>query len=1236
MKAELLSGALALDRENPWPGLDYFDERASELFHGRDAEINELLRRVLASPVTVLFGKSGLGKTSLLRAGLFPRLRAENFLPVYVRFDVGSSASALIGQIQARLFAELKGASAEFPEPEPGESLWEYLHRADLELWSPHNYRLTPVFVFDQFEELFTLGAANPRKVDQLRTELGDLLENRIPSALEDARETGTHGRRLELHAQPYRAVVSLREDFLAELESSTWAGAMPSLLQRENRMPLRPMSIKQGLQAVHDTAPHLIDAELAAVVVRFIAGSPQSRKAGTALRDETATLHSTTFALGTTTTFAAAGTFVEPALLSLLCHELNEVRKVEGKTMIDLEIFEAKKETIISDYYRKSIADLPDKVGRFIEQQLITQQGFRNGFPVDDAIQTGLVTEEQIRLLVNRRILRLEERYGTRRVELTHDLLTHSVRENRALRDAEDVERRRQVELEKERQLQKEELERLDADNRRQRALRRQWRNFATISLVLTLAAGVATIYAFFARNRLQDALSTTASVKAASESAVFTDPIFGVPPDVGALLALAGDALSSSVATRRGLISAHQRLLDVATILPQKSAVASVAFSPDGAKIATAGWGKSVAVWNARTGKPLGKPLHGHDGPVLSVAFSPDGDTLASASFDGTVRLWNVSEGGGFGDPIGEPLRGHKGRIFAVRFSPDRDRRTLATGGADATVILWDVATREQIAVLNEHKAEVKSLAFSPNGRLLASGSWDGSVILWDVQAHRMLGEPLRSQPLATSSGDRAARADDEARVFAVAFSADGKKLASASQDNTITFWDPQTRRKVGDPLRDSLVHHLLSMDLASDGNAVVSATREGTITLRTWQPEHSTAWASRTLASGGAAVLSVAFNPSSDASSRSLASASWDGTAVLWNLAHPVQVAERHQGRFDRLDGAAFSPDGRTLAFAGKDNTVALWSVAEPHSVEHLSGHAQRVASVAFSPNGKSIASGSVDGEVILWDAATHQRIGDAMKEHRQAVTSLAFSPDGETLASASDDKTVILWSVATQRARDRPIRPSESATTTITDLAYSRNGEVLVIGTSDGKLAPWDPVRGTPLPIAAPSKDDGVTAFVFSPDGSTLISIGHEGSLIARDVVSWKPTYERLEGSRGRVLKLLMYPDGNLFASVGSGNTIILRDARTLQSLGALVSRHEAQFDGAALSPDGRKIATIGVDESVILWDADLDLLRSNLCSKFRRSLSHEEWSDYIGVEAEIPYKPQCEQLPAPTP
>jgi WD40 repeat protein len=1225
MNVEFLAEAVTLDKENPWPGLDYFDERSSALFHGRDSEISELLRRVAASPVTALFGKSGLGKTSLLRAGVFPRLRAANFLPVYVRFDVAASGQTLIRQIQGRLLAELKAAAADFPAPDENESLWEYLHRADLELWSAHNHRLTPVLVFDQFEELFTLGASNPDQVDKLRIELGDLVENRIPRTLAQQLERAGH-RPLDLHAQHYRIIVSLREDFLAELESSAWADAMPSLLQRENRMPLRPMSPAQALQAVHSTAPDLIDEALARVIVHFVSAAPQPQAARMALRGETT-------ALGTTTTFAAAGSEVEPALLSLLCRELNEARKQAGKTVIDREIFAANKDTIISTYYRKSIADLPDQVGRFIEQQLITQQGFRNSFPIHDAIATGLVTEEQIRLLVDRRILRLEERYGTRRVELTHDLLTHSVRENRALRDAEDAERKHREQLEQERRRHQEERERLDAENRKQRRLRRRAVGFSIVSVVLLLVAVVAFGLALHASRNARNALEAAASAKAASESALFIDPIFGVPVRVDTLLALAGEKLKSSVEAQRGLLSAHRRLLDARAIVQRDNAVARVAFSPDGQKLATAGWDNRVILWGLHNDKQPGVPLiehvlSGHQEPVMSVAFSPDGTMLASASWDGTVRLWDVK-----GQKIGEPLSGHSGRVFSVKFSPDG--KTLAWGGAnktssgtDYTVILWSVGAPHALGEpLRGHSDDIRSVAFSPDGRTLASGSDDGTVIFWDVESHRALSPPLRPPKDEHDAQQR----PDQSSVFEVAFSADGRLLAAGSADNTVTFWDPETRHIVGDPLRENPDNHLSSIGLSPDATTLVSANREGRITL--WNLETRKP---RPFSGQGAGVLSVAISPDG----KTLASSGWDGTVVLWDITRPVQVAERRLRRADHLAGAAFSPDGRILVFAGKDaagkqDIVALWDVTTKRFVDRLLGHTERVSSVAFSPDGKTIASGSVDGLVMLWDTSKHPAEGNPLREHQKEVTRLAFSPDGNTLASASVDQSVILWDVTTRRPRGQPFPHSAP----VSSLAFSPDGATLVTGTQAaagkaGTITRWDVLRGREIqdPPLRASSDGGVTAVDFSPDGRTLISGHLDGSVIAWRVSDWEPIGGTSVENRGRVLGLLFSPDGKSIATVGSGHTIMLWDAATRQALGPLVTRSDAEFDGVALSPDGKTLATIGKDPSVMLWEANSEAWRHELCGKLPSNLSRSDWWRYI--DPDIKYRAQCEDLSIP--
>ena len=181
---------IAIDEQNPWPGLGSFDEGAARYFNGRQTESAELRRLLVDTPLTVLFGASGLGKTSLVQAGLFPLLRKQHYLPVYVRLDLGDRTAPLIEQVKSALQSQILAKGVDAPAMRDGESLWVYLHRPELELWSKQNQLLTPVFVFDQFEEVFTLGAENPAAIARLRIDLADLVENRLPAALaENARK---------------------------------------------------------------------------------------------------------------------------------------------------------------------------------------------------------------------------------------------------------------------------------------------------------------------------------------------------------------------------------------------------------------------------------------------------------------------------------------------------------------------------------------------------------------------------------------------------------------------------------------------------------------------------------------------------------------------------------------------------------------------------------------------------------------------------------------------------------------------------------------------------------------------------------------------------------------------------------------------------------------------------------------------------------------------------------------
>jgi hypothetical protein len=406
-----------LDRDNPWPGLASYDEKSQLFFSGRTAEADELLRRILDEPLTVLFGKSGLGKTSLLHAGLFPRLRALDLLPVLVRLHVRQTSEPFLEQVRVRLFEELRRHGIEHTGSTAGETLWEYLHGAGQEFWSRQNRLVRPVFVFDQFEELFTLGRAAPTRIEAFREELADLAENRIPAALMRRHESdGTTGTALNTRAMPYKIVIALREDFLADLES--WRAVMPSL--RRNRMRLLPLRPDQALEAVcNERTSHLVTESLARTIVAFLSSCGSSEA-------------SESESVGATSA-------VEPALLSLFCRGVNEQRQRDRKAAFDAELLDGAKGTLVKDFYKTSFADQPERVRRFIEEDLVTESGYRNSYSIADAESRGLVRASEVDVLVNRHLLRHEHHLGADRLELTHDLLTQAIVE------ARDERRRRQ-----------------------------------------------------------------------------------------------------------------------------------------------------------------------------------------------------------------------------------------------------------------------------------------------------------------------------------------------------------------------------------------------------------------------------------------------------------------------------------------------------------------------------------------------------------------------------------------------------------------------------------------------------------------------------------------------------------------------------------------------------------------------------------------------------------------------
>ncbi|MBI5768638.1 MAG: tetratricopeptide repeat protein [Verrucomicrobia bacterium] len=459
----------ALDVENPWPGLATFTEDQAALFHGRDAEIRELSRRGERNALTVLFGQSGLGKSSLLQAGVFPRLRAAGFCPVYLRLDHGPGAPTPGEQVKSMVAAETArhGTWTKAGAAQPGESLWEFFHHRDDRLVGGTGRTIVPVLVFDQFEELFTLGAGAGGGAERTRavafmSELAELVENR-PSEKLVARleESSAEMDAFDFGRTDYRVVITLREDYLPHLESLKTI--MPALM--ENRMRLARMTGTQALEAVAKPGGSLVTAEVARAIVEFVAGA----RGGSVER--------------------LAELDVEPPLLSVICRELNERRRAAGQAQITADLVTGNRREILTDFYERSMSDLPAPMRTFVEDHLLTKSGFRDNLSLESALDFPGVTRPLIDTLVNRRLLRTEDRLGVERVELTHDVLAEVIRasrDERQQRDALQTEERRRREAE-------EALARAEAE--KSAARRSLWRTRMMLAAcaVLALAAGFA-----------------------------------------------------------------------------------------------------------------------------------------------------------------------------------------------------------------------------------------------------------------------------------------------------------------------------------------------------------------------------------------------------------------------------------------------------------------------------------------------------------------------------------------------------------------------------------------------------------------------------------------------------------------------------------------------------------------------------------------------------------------------
>ncbi|MGC2635641.1 MAG: WD40 repeat domain-containing protein [Acidobacteriaceae bacterium] len=1241
-------GHATVDPQNPWPGPDAYDEASRDFFKGRDAEARELLRLIRAAPLTVLYSKSGLGKTSLLQAGLFPLLRREHYLPVPLRLDFAqTTVIPPLEQVMQRLIVALKGAGADYPQPESGEGIWEYLHRKDAEFWSADNFPLVPVLIFDQFEELFSRSGGNAQLIRQVFNDLADLIENRIPA--EVASETaGARRSRLDLLTQHYRVLLSFREDYLPDVR--TWEKQVPSLLR--NTLRLDPMTRECAIRAVEETGKAVLEPDVAPYIVDFVGRREQ--------------------AAGTVDT---SDVVIEPVLLSLCCTQLN-LRRVKG-ARIDIELVKNAGQDILESFYRAALED-PDvkgepDVAHFIETYLIQGDHFRGDYPKQEALDEHKLRETQLSALTDRiRLVRIVYRSDTARIELIHDRLVPVVRKARDQRQALEA----QAERDKERAYNAELVRQRDKANRNLK-----WA--AALALLSLILAGLAALKGVQFR-QLKTHATVGWDVERLAGGRLAMDA--KDPLDEMGYRALAVYRLSQKEKNLREAAPASLSALNIVlgkyvhlyriVRFPGMSPTPAISYSPDGKSLAIGTESGVVQILDLATMKmtrtldcqPRGKEAawdlaFNSDGSKLAVGYSSEvvdqpGSgmvcvfDLASSSY----RRWSSHEHGG---PAAD--------VFSVALGGKNDGEYVIFGGSEHVLRKWDLATQNVLEM--PQSAAVVAVAINSNGQRVATGGDDGMLKVWNVAD---LGDATK-QPMVL--------AGHQAVIQQIAFSpVNPDRLISAGDDGRIMAWNVAGGCRTDESkLQDARIE---TVAINADGMFLASGGADGYVRMF---------------------KLPAVIGSCEKAAHK--ASAAADSEKSEFDVI-PEGLLSGHGGM---IWGVAFGPDGDQLASAGQDGSVRIWvrnsgsfslAALRIHSndaIKDVRNGAPIVPGLliatAITPDSKSIVAGDGLGNLYVWDrppetgAPSILEPNVAWKAHDGPIRGLVCLRNGSkiTVISAGDDDVIRRWDLATHQeiGADLPLK-------SVWAMALSPDGKVLAAATRRGAVQLWDPVTGAAGAALPPTKTMG-TAFAlsgiaFTSDGKYLaLSSKYFGSLLIRDPA--RPDWDHQLFGQNMGTTGVAHGKGAWLLSSGVDGGVLEWEAAALQRPPSTGLRVENDFTfrmgtpgfrapdsivAMGASADGKIILTGGNQGQVQLWDGVSHVLISNhfeghgtssidsvalapdssffvtadnsnilvwpgperwadiLCSKLPWNMSHQRWKEWVSPD--VPYMEQCPGLP----
>jgi len=1222
---------------SPFRSLKPFEESDQAVFHGRQEDAERIAEAVARRRWTTLIGPTGSGKSSLARAGVVPRRRKAGEIPVIIRPAQGSSPLRVLA---AELAPLLEPRISGLDQLNEADDLADRLTRDGLHDIVPvilERHSATGLLVvIDQFEELLL----DEEGIVPLVT----LLSGNRPPA--DVRVLAT------LRADFVEAVLS--HQILGSLVTDTFEG-------------LRPMNRHQLGQAITgpvETVPG----------VSFDDGLTEQ-----ILND--------------------AGT--DPGALPLLGFTLDLLWSTQARGRLTFQAYHdlGGVAGALAAYAERAWADVPDADKPAAQRLLprLVRVPIGSEAPTRRVVPRAELGDDEwrvARLLAAARLLAINTTIdvdregapdlGDESVELAHEvlitawpelakrvaadnafltwheLLRHDVdRWVKAGRDKELLPTRPALDAanrwlpEREQELSEPEPEFLRLGTARLRRRTRIWRGIFAILTALTLVATSAAAYGLRERhtaNVQRDQAVRNEKLAVFNQTSAEALQLSSSNTPLAANLNLAAYHMNPTNTIASRLISMENTPLSE-SLDAGSSAVYGLALSKDGHLMVTSGEHDDLRLW-AVTGAGNARLEYSHPFPrdvtLDSAALTPDGHLLAVASSDtSTFALWNVA------DPthpvdLGTPPGMGAAFAYSLAFSPDS--RLLASGGSDGRIRLWNVTDPEHPTpfgrlLTGSAGGFVRGLAFSPNGQVLASGGADGTVRLWslaDPARPRSLGQVLAGGTDAGVAGH--AQDTGAIAVFSVAFSPDGRMLASGDADGAVQLWNitsPAGPQPLGqESVEDTDV--IDSVAFSPNGQVLASAGYDGAIRLWDVSDPDSPQPLGQPLAAGSGTVYSIAFGPHGTM----LASGNQDGTVQLWSLPRTLVT-----GPGGPVDAVAFSPDKRTLAIASADGTVRLWDVASPASPVSLGqplavgSKASEVYSVAFSPNGRLLAAGSYDGTIELWDItdpARPRRLADG-RIPEVPVYAVAFSPDSGTLATAEEigaNAVVALWSLADPTdpkpfAVGRLDGPSQLAS--VQSMAFSSHGQILAASYSTGSIVLWsttNPVgenlQGTPVT----SGTSTVSSVAFTPDGRTLAAGNADGTVqlwnvadAAHPHVLGQPLVSGSIADASPVASVAVSPNGQLLVAGRDNGTVSVWSLATASRSPAAeqtLTTDTNWVNAVAFSSDDT-LATGSEDATAQLWNLNVNAAIGHVCSLAGSDLTPQRWQTYI---PQFPYQPPC--------